>query len=127
MQSNISIGPSFKSSVVVKVVKSLEGNRPIFEQPRVYKTSPDQDYDSIMIVGKSLQKREGAVQDGVRELFTYINDSNLVNSQSKAPLKLNPPEGNDFDMFIAGTRIVVENNHPKVGDANLEIFSDILT
>lgn len=127
MQSNISIGPSFSGSIGVKIVKDIKNNVPVFDRQKIYATSPEQDYDMVMIVGKSLQSDKSHISDGVKDLFAYVNNLNLVDTQSKIKLKLPIPDGKDFRMSIVGTHVVVRKDNPTIGDANLDLHLDILS
>lgn len=125
MYSNLSIGPSFQGTISVKVVKELKGKTPIFGQHVMYKTTAEQDFDSIMFVGGAMQDKKENMPIWVGKLFNYLNKQQLVDDSGKSVLKLDPSNTKDYSMSIVGTHSVITKAPYQVNDVNIEMFSEI--
>lgn len=127
MYSNLSIGPSFQGTIGVRVVKELKGKTPIFGQQVMYKTTAEQDLDSIMFVGGSMQDKKENMPVWVGKLFNYLNKQQLTDGSGKSLLKLNPAKTDGYEMSVVGTHSVVTKTNPDINDVHIEMFSEIFT
>lgn len=130
MHSKMSIGPAFRGSIAVRVIEALEGNKPIFAQPKIYQTSYQQDTKLDMFIGSLdgpvTQKGKELSPDGINQLFKYINDLQLTNSNRTEQLVLDVPKDKDIHISKAGTHVVVRGEHPQKGDTVLDLCLEIL-
>lgn len=127
MYSNLSIGPSFQGTISVRVVEGLKGKTPIFGQQVRYKTTAEQDFDSIMFVGGAMQDKKENMPIWVGKLFNYLNKQQLIDDSGKSVLKLDPSNTKDYSMSVVGTHSVVVKAPYQVNDVNIEMFSEIFT
>lgn len=127
MYSNLSIGPSFQGTIGVRVVQELKGKTPIFGKQVMYKTTPEQDLDSIMFVGGSMQDKKENMPLWVGKLFGYLNKQQLTDDGRKSILKLDTVNTNGYEMSVVGTHSVVTKTNPQVNDVHIEMFSEIFT
>lgn len=126
MQTGIGISPVFEGTLSVKFYKGLKGKKTDYTRAILYPTSPEQDYDMIILSGKASEANPNQKSNSMTALFNYINKQELKDPVSQEILKL-ATNGDGYKTSIAGTHIVVRKDSQKIGDANINLFSEILT
>lgn len=128
MHSNLIIGPSFQSgSIGVNIVRELNQSKPVYTGTKIYPINKEQDYDMVMLIGRAFQESRNSNKTWVTKLFDYINNLQLKDSNGKI-LKLNPTNPDGYSISAGGTHaVVVKEGLSKVGDVNLDLYSEILS